>query len=283
MHLGLGLLVVVIAMMLAAWSRQPGSARWPRSATSAGALVFVLSMTIIQGAAQELPRAVSDDEMRKLLVERVDTYRHSVGIVVGIVEPTGRRVIAYGKGSKEDGTPVDGDTVFELASVTKAFTSLLLADAVTRGEVALSDPVAKYLPPSVRMPERGGRSITLHDLATHTSGLPREPSNLQPKDPSNPFADYSVEQLYEFLSGYQLTRDIGSEFDYSNLGAGLLGHVLAQRAGTDYETLVRARITGPSACRARDHIISRRAAIGRGSVTNRARVAELSSSPTRTG
>jgi len=248
MHLGLVLLVVALAMTLAAWARQPaapGSAHWRRSATSAGVLAFVLSMTMIQGAAQELPHAVSDDEMRKLLVERVDTYRHSLGIVVGIVEPTGRRVIAYGKRSKEDGTPVDGDTVFELASVTKAFTSLLLADAVTRGEVALSDPVAKYLPPSVRMPERRGRSITLHDLATHTSGLPREPSNLQPNDLSNPFADYSVEQLYQFLSGHQLTRDISSEFDYSNLGAGLLGHILARRAGTDYETLVHTRITGP--------------------------------------
>ena len=247
-HLGLVLLVVALAMTLAAWSRQlgaSGSARWPRSATSAGALAFVFLMTMIHGAAQELPRAVSDDAIRKMLVERVDTYRHSVGFVVGIVEPTDRRVIAYGKRSKEGGTPVDGDTVFELASVTKAFTSLLLADAVTRGEVALSDPVAKYLPPSVRMPEREGRSITLHDLATHTSGLPREPSNLQPKDPSNPFADYSVEQLYEFLSGHQLTRDIGSEFDYSNLGAGLLGHVLTRRAGLDYETLVRTRIAGP--------------------------------------
>ncbi|HZL95530.1 MAG TPA: hypothetical protein VFB99_17875 [Vicinamibacterales bacterium] len=100
MHLGLVLLVVALAMTLAAFSRQPGapgSARWPRSATSTGALAFVLSMTMIQGAAQELPRADTDDEIRKLLVERVDTHRHSVGIAVGIVEPTGRRVIAYGK------------------------------------------------------------------------------------------------------------------------------------------------------------------------------------------
>jgi hypothetical protein len=109
MHLGLVLLIVALAMTLAAWSRQPGapaSARSPRSATSAGALAFVLSMTMIHGAAQDLPRADSDDEIRKLLVERVDTYRHSVGIVVGIVEPTGRRVISYGKRSKEDGTPM---------------------------------------------------------------------------------------------------------------------------------------------------------------------------------
>ena len=201
-------------------------------------------MSPVHASAQDAG-APSDDAIRAILAARIDTHGHSVGSVIGIIAPAGRRVIAHGTRSKDDGTRVDGETVFELASVTKAFTSLLLADAVTRGEVALSDPVSRYLPPSVRMPERGGRAITLHDLATHTSGLPREPSNLQPKDPANPFADYTVEQLYQFLSGHELTRDIGSEFEYSNLGAGLLGHVLALRAGSDYETLVRTRITSP--------------------------------------
>ena len=124
------------------------------------------------------------------------------------------------------------------------FTALLLADAVQRGEVALTDPVAKYLPATVKVPERG-RAITLQDLATHTSGLPRLPTNMQPKDRRNPYADYSVEQMYAFLSGYQLTRDVGAQYEYSNLGAGLLGHVLARRAGMNYEALVETRITRP--------------------------------------
>ena len=95
------------------------------------------------------------------------------------------------------------------------------------------------------MPERGGRQIALVDLATHTSGLPRLPTSFKPKDPSNPYADYTVEQLYSFLATYELPRDIGALYEYSNLGGGLLGHVLARRAGTDYETLVRTRITKP--------------------------------------
>jgi len=122
---------------------------------------------------------------------------------------------------------------------------LLLADMVQRGQVSLDDPVAKYLPSTVRMPERNGRSITMVDLATHTSGLPRMPGNFSPKDPNNPYVDYTVEQLYQFLSNYSLTRDIGSQFEYSNLGGGLLGHVLARRADTDYEALVRSRICVP--------------------------------------
>jgi D-alanyl-D-alanine-carboxypeptidase/D-alanyl-D-alanine-endopeptidase len=187
----------------------------------------------------------SDSEIRKILAQRIDTDHQSVGIVVGVIEPTGSRIVSYGSLEKGDKRPLNGDTVFEIGSATKVFTSLLLADMVQRGEVALTDPVAKYMPPTVKMPERGGRSITLEDLSTHTSGLPRLPANLAPKDPANPYADYSVDQLYQFLSSYTLTRDIGAQYEYSNLGAGLLGHALARRGGMDYEALVRARILDP--------------------------------------
>ncbi len=179
------------------------------------------------------------------VVKRVDVERQGLGIVVGIIEPQGRRVIVYGKADNGDPRPLDSDSVFEIGSVTKVFTSLLLADMVQRGEVALTDPVAKYLPKEVRVPEHGGKAITLQELATHTSGLPREPTNLKPKDVNNQFADYTLAQLYQFLSGYSLTRDPGAEFEYSNLGVGLLGHALARRAGTGYEELVRSRIATP--------------------------------------
>ena len=177
--------------------------------------------------------------------KRIDQQKQAAGIVVGVIEPSGRRVVAYGNLAKGDPRTLDGDTIFEIGSITKVFTSLLLADMVNRKEVTLDDPAAKCLPESVKMPERSGKSITLHDLSTHSSGLPRLPSNLKPKDLRNPYADYSVDDLYQFLSGYTLPRDPGSELEYSNLGAGLLGHLLACRAGTDYESLIRIRITQP--------------------------------------
>jgi serine-type D-Ala-D-Ala carboxypeptidase/endopeptidase len=121
----------------------------------------------------------------------------------------------------------------------------VLADMVERREVKLTDPAAAYLPREVRMPERNGQVITLQDLATHRSGLPRMPSNVDPTDPANPYADYPVHRLYAFLSSYQLSRNIDSRFEYSNLGGALLGHVLARRAGVDYETLVETRVTKP--------------------------------------
>jgi CubicO group peptidase (beta-lactamase class C family) len=190
----------------------------------------------------------SDADIRQILVDRIDRDRQNVGIVVGVIDgrdAKSRRLITYGSLEKGDSRPLTGDTIFEIGSVSKVFTSLLLADMAQRGEVALTDPVAKYLPADVKAPERNGRAITLQDLATHMSGLPRLPTNMVPKDPANPYADYSIAQLYQFLSTYTLPRDIGSRYEYSNLGGGLLGHVLARRAGMDYEALVRSRITGP--------------------------------------
>ncbi len=209
------------------------------------AMILILSVHCAVAQSSANSPVPADSEIRQMLLDQIDKDRQSVGIVIGVIEPAGRRVVAYGSLEKGDKRPLDGDTIFEIGSVTKVFTSLLLADMVQRGEVALSDPVAKYLPAGVRMPERSGRQITLQDLATHTSGLPRLPSNLAPKDPANPYADYSVDQLYQFLSSYQLTRDIGSHYEYSNLGGGLLGQVLSRRAGMDYETLVRTRICEP--------------------------------------
>src|SRR3954451_24610046 len=97
----------------------------------------------------------SDAEIRKILVDRIDAQKQSVGIVVGVIEPSGRRVVAYGKLAKDDPRPLNGDTVYEIGSITKVFTALLLTDAVERGEVALTDPVAKFLPTKVKVPERG--------------------------------------------------------------------------------------------------------------------------------
>lgn len=187
----------------------------------------------------------SDSEVRSILAERIDKRHPVVGIVVGVLEPSGRRIVTYGSAARDDKRPLNGDTVFEIGSVSKVFTSLVLADMVRKSEVALTDPAAKYLPASVKMRERGGQQITLRDLATQTSGLPRLPSNLRPKDSANPYADYTPELLYRFLSGYKPTRNPGSKYEYSNLGVGLLGHVLARRAGTDYETQVRTRICDP--------------------------------------
>jgi len=217
--------------------------------TARNALVFTVN-TILVGTlalAQPPPDSPvpSDTEIRKILADRIGSENSGVGIVVGVIDAKGRRVIAYGSLAKDDKRPLNGDTIFEIGSMTKVFTSLVLMDMVQKGEVAVTDPVSKYLPATVKVPERNGKKITLQDLSTQSSGLPRMPSNFKPKDDTNPYADYSVQQLYQFLSGYKLTRDIGAQYEYSNLGVGLLGHVLTLRAHLSYEAMVKSRILDP--------------------------------------
>lgn len=212
-----------------------------------GLAAIMLTMTAATGNAAPAAAAAppSEAEIAAILKTRVETERRTIGVVVGVIDAKGRHIIVTGARGAGDTRPLDGDTEFEIGSVTKVFTSLLLADMVRRGAVALDDPAAKYLPPGVSLPRRGGRQITLIDLATHTSGLPRIPGNFTPRDPSNPYADYDDAKLYAFLPTAPLNSDIGTTYGYSNLGVGLLGQLLARRARTSYADLVQARITGP--------------------------------------
>ncbi len=205
----------------------------------AGSTALVL-LAAAGSAAAQLP---SDSAVAAIVDARISAGG-TPGLVVGLVDANGRtRVIA--RGVERPGRPLDARSVFEIASISKVFTASILADMVAKGEVRLEDPIAKYLPAGVKVPQRAGKQIRLVDLSTQSSGLPRLPDNLRPKDPSNPYADYTVAQMYEFLGRYQLPRDIGAQYEYSNFGVGLLGHVLALRAGKSYDQLLHERILGP--------------------------------------
>ena len=186
-----------------------------------------------------------DEAVRDFVRPYVDK-RQAKGIVVGLIEPDGsRRVLTFGEAG-EGARPLTASSVFEIGSITKTFTGAVLADMVRRGEVKLDDPVSKYLPAGVRVPSRNGRQITLLDLATHRSGLPRLPTGYEPPDPDNPYAQFAAEDLHAFLNGYELEHDPGVKFEYSNLGMGLLGHALARAAGADsFQALVAARVLRP--------------------------------------
>ncbi|NRF68431.1 serine hydrolase [Aquincola sp. S2] len=197
-------------------------------------------------AAGAVAAAPPDDErIRQILAGRIVQARHATGMVVGIVTPAGRRIVGVGRLSADDPRAPDGKTLFEIGSVTKVFTSLLLADMVRRGEVVLDAPVADLLPSQVSVPSREGRPIRLVDLATQTSGLPNRPANLKPRDFGNPHGDYGIDRLVALLAAHALPQAPGERYEYSNAGVGLLGHALSQRARRSYPALLRERITGP--------------------------------------
>ena len=213
--------------------------QWKGTLTSARGTAMALNFA--QGALAPW-QPPPDSEIARLITQR-NAPRPGQGIVVGVLGPDGQRFVAGGTGA---GAKFDRSTLFEIGSISKVFTSLILADMVNKGAVSLDDPAAKYLPAGHKVTERNGRQITLRDLSTHRSGLPRMADDMRPiSDPDGPFADYDEKRLLAFLDRYQLTRAPGSEWEYSNLGVGLLGYLLTRAAHTDYETLLRDRITRP--------------------------------------
>jgi serine-type D-Ala-D-Ala carboxypeptidase/endopeptidase len=158
------------------------------------------------------------------------------GLVIGVLDHGKRRIFAYGTAKP--------DSIFEIGSITKTFTGLILAQMVVQKKVTLDEPIRALLPNGAVV-KPAGPEITLLDLATQHSGLPRMPDNFKPKDPENPFADYGPPQLLEFISKHGVAKPDESPFLYSNLGFGLLGYGLAQRAGVPYAELLSRQILGP--------------------------------------
>jgi CubicO group peptidase (beta-lactamase class C family) len=208
--------------------------------------ILVLAWNPVTFGQQSSNQSVmTDAEIHKILVERIAEKRQSVGIVVGIVEENGERILTEGAFNQNDARTLGGTTTFEIGGLTSVFTALLLADMAQRGEVSLDDPLAKYLPATVKVPSQGNRQITLEDLATHTAGLPLTPPNFHPKNPANPYADYSANDLFQSLAHCKTNGRLGVDYSYSNLGTGLLAIALSKRAGQSYEALLRTRILDP--------------------------------------
>src|SRR5262249_27163228 len=177
-----------------------------------------------------------------------ETFDHkNFGMVIALWDENGPKIFSAGKLDNGTDREVDADTVFDICSVTKAFTTLLLEDMVDRGQMQLDDPLAKYLPETVKLPIRDGQAITLRNLAAQDTGLPHDPDNNSPRSRSmlNPFESYTADEAYSFLSHYTLPQRPGTDFVYSNLGMALLGHAITGVAQTDYESLVVSRICTP--------------------------------------
>jgi serine-type D-Ala-D-Ala carboxypeptidase/endopeptidase len=174
--------------------------------------------------------ATSPKEVVKSIEKRIE-YGLNPSIVIGIIDKDGTHFFNFGKKSA-NGSAADEHTIYEIGSITKTFTAILLAQQEIDGKLKIDDPIKNYLPSQVKVPQRGTKEITFGNLSDHTSGLPRD-------------ADFTVDQMYSFLSGYQLTRDVGSAYEYSNIAQGLLGHILALNAGLTYESLMIQTIALP--------------------------------------
>jgi CubicO group peptidase (beta-lactamase class C family) len=203
---------------------------------------FVLLVTLALTCTQ----ALADHSAQvKRLVEPLVESGTIVGCVVGITDNGKQETYGFGEIHRGQADKPNGDTIYEIGSITKAFTGTLLGDLVVRGLIDLDAPLQDFLPTDVKLQPFQGHTIKLVDVASQSSGLPRLPTNIKPKDPKNPYVDYPRERMFEFLKDYQVTRAPG-EYEYSNLGMGLLGCILTEKSGKkSYEELVVERVCDP--------------------------------------
>jgi len=181
-------------------------------------------------------KAMLDRDLAAALNEGALAPATGGGVVIGVVHRGTRRILVYG--------PAREDSIFEIGSVSKTFTGLILAQMVAQHKVKLDEPVRELLPRGT-VAKHQGTEITVLDLATQQSGLPRMPDNFHPADQQDPYADYRPANLYEFIGKHGVSKPANTAFNYSNLGLGLLGQALANRAAMTYPELLKAEITGP--------------------------------------
>ena len=172
-----------------------------------------------------------------------------VGGVIGIVDGGKSYAKGFGRVSLDDEATPDLDTVYEIASLSKTFTGTLLGELVARGEILLDDTLDQFVPEGNRVPRyRRGETVTLRQLATHSSGLPRLPTDfweVASSEPENPYKYYTNEKIERFLDTYQLTVAPGTRYEYSNLGGSVLGYAMGKKIEKTYEQLVQERICRP--------------------------------------
>ena len=213
-------------------------------------VVFAIVMTVFVMYRKHAYRTMKDTHDLKPRISNLAsnyvTKRSNVALVIGVTQRGKTGVFGFGRVSANNSATPDGDTIFEIGSITKVFTATTLARMANDGVVRLEDTASQHLP-GKQLPEKDEHAIRLGHLATHTAGLPRLPDDLLPnaKDQENPYANYGSKELYDTLAKTELKSVPGEKMFYSNFGYGLLGHLLALKAGTNYESLIREKICAP--------------------------------------
>ncbi|MDG3583785.1 serine hydrolase domain-containing protein [Galbibacter pacificus] len=200
--------------------------------------LFAVTFFFLNAGTAQIP-----ENVKKEIQYRINNHINP-SIAVGVLDSSG--VYYYVKGYKdlENKIKADENTLYEIGSITKTFTSLLLAKYAVGSIISIDDEANEFLPDSIDLTDKKGVSVTLKNLSTHSSGLPRIPNNINVTDQMNPYANYTRSDMFSFLSHY-IPRNVGKKFEYSNLGAGLLGEILSISQNDTYQNLVKKKILTP--------------------------------------
>ncbi len=196
----------------------------------------------------------SNNPMKTPLDRKVDSLVRAafaqnkcVGLMIGVIDGKNTYTYAYGETAIGNGKLPDNNTYFQIGSLTKTFTGILLADQIVRGKVKGEDLISKYVPDTVKLNWFEGKPVTLLMLTNHTSAIPRwEPVMKYPGfTVQQPYGHFKQPQLYDFLNHYKPTEAPGVKYAYSNIAAGLLGQLLARNESVSYWELLNKTILRP--------------------------------------
>lgn len=212
-------------------------------------LIFAALVAYVKWEKGKYSQLTDTRDLRQHVGRMAGEYlaKHTNGaLVVAVVQRGRRHTLGIGRRDGTNAVPPDAETLFEIGSITKVFTGICLACQSLDGAVRLDDTLRQRLPAEVTLPPNL-EPLTLLQLATHTAGLPRLPDNLDlsPKNAANPYAHYTATNLYQYLAQARLKHPPGKVAEYSNVGFGLLGHLLTLRAGKPYEQLVTEAVCQP--------------------------------------
>jgi CubicO group peptidase (beta-lactamase class C family) len=205
-----------------------------------------LPLLLVVGMAWPAALIADEPDLKAIVTEAAEPVvgEKLVGLSVALVWRDRQETFHFGRVHVDrDARPTD-ETVYEIGSLTKPMTGILLAEAAARGELKLDDPVAKFFAKPVLVPSEGRRPIQLVDIVTHRSGLPRLPP-LTFADPENPYKDFSADDLVAYLQRFSPQEAPDQEYRYSNLGFGILGQVLERATGKSYGALIDERLFTP--------------------------------------
>lgn len=183
-------------------------------------------------------------------VSSIVNKHYKVGAAIGIINKQQEELhFFYGTKVLSKNDRPDENTIFQIGSITKTFTGSLLADKVISGSLNLEDHVSECIPSNhVNMPTYEDKEITLKHLVTHSSGIPKKLQDTNYPLPSgynsgNPYANYTKDHIFDYLTNYcSLSVEPGTRYLYSNIGFGLLGHILGLTDGSSYEQSLTFRI-----------------------------------------
>jgi len=188
--------------------------------------------------------ALTDSGLAALVDQRLAGDRTGACMAVAVIEQDAV-ARAFRCADPKDAARIDANTAFEIGSVSKTMTAVLLADLIGQGKASLDEPLSAYLPEGTPLPEFEGQPILLRHVVSHTSGLPALPSRLGATDMNDPYANLTEEALLASLGDVTLSAAPGSAFEYSNFASMVLSLAVARRAGSDLETLLKQRLFAP--------------------------------------